>query len=226
MWTTAPPQYGCAMSVRPLRAMTRLAVAVAAVSLAYLAVVSTQVLLGAEPDVEESAGAIIVLGAAQYDGVPSPALEGRLQRARQLWEDGVAPLIVVTGGQQPGDRFDEATAGRTWLHERGVPEQRILREVQGRNSYDQLAASQRFLREEGVEEVVLVSNALHATRLRLIADELGLDATVAVAQHAGATAVIEQARLAAREVAAVSLGQVIGFRRLRNVERMVRAAGL
>jgi uncharacterized SAM-binding protein YcdF (DUF218 family) len=212
------------MRGQPARALARLAVVLGVLGVAYLAVVTGQVLVGAKPDVEQRAGAIIVLGAAQYDGVPSPALERRLRRALALWENDVAPLVVVTGGHQPGDRFDEATAGRTWLHQRDVPERHIRREVHGRNSYDQLAASQRFLREEGVEKAVLVSHRFHATRLRLIADEVGLEATVAVPRRSDRT-LTEQGRLAAREVAAVGLGQVIGFRRLRNLEEAVAAAG-
>lgn len=213
------------MRAHPLRLLSRLALVVGLVGVVYLAVVTAQVLLGARSDVDQSAGAIIVMGAAQYDGVPSPALERRLERALGLWERGVAPLLVVTGGHQPGDRFNEATASRTWLHERGVPEDAILREVDGRNSYDQLAASERFLNDEGVQEVVLVSHRFHATRLRMTADEVGLAATVAVAAP-GDLALRSRARLAAREVVAVSLGQIIGFRRLRNLVETVETSDL
>lgn len=213
------------MRAHPLRLLARLALVVGLIGVAYLAVVTAQVLLGARSDVDQSAGAIIVMGAAQYDGVPSPALQRRLERALALWERGVAPLIVVTGGHRPGDRFNEATASRTWLHERGVPEDAILREVDGRNSYDQLAASERFLNDEGVQEVVLVSHRFHATRLRMIADEVGLAATVAVASP-GDLALRSRARLAAREVVAVSLGQIIGFRRLRNLVETVETSDL
>lgn len=213
------------MRAHPLRLLARLALVVGLIGVAYLAVVTAQVLLGARSDVDQSAGAIIVMGAAQYDGVPSPALQRRLERALALWERGVAPLIVVTGGHQPGDRFNEATASRTWLHERGVPEDAILREVDGRNSYDQLAASERFLNDEGVQEVVLVSHRFHAPRLRMIADEVGLAATVAVASP-GDLALRSRARLAAREVVAVSLGQIIGFRRLRNLVETVETSDL
>lgn len=206
------------MNVRQLRTLG-LVVAMGLVgSLAYLGVVTGQVLLGAKGDPEptESVGAIVVMGAAQYDGVPSPALSQRLEQALSLWRADLAPLIVVTGGGQPGDRFDEATAATTWLHHRGVPDHRIRREVQGRNTYDQLAATQRFLEAEGIESVLLVSHRLHATRLRLIADEVGLRAGVSPAPSQG-TVLPTTARLAAREIGAVAAGQVIGFRRLRNL---------
>lgn len=203
------------MDLHPLRAVgLLLAVAVATV-VGYLGVVTGQVLLGARGDVSEHAGAIVVLGAAQYDGVPSPALRQRLERALALWEDDTAPLIVVTGGGQPGDRFNEATAARTWLHERGVPDGDIRREVRGRNTYDQLAATARFLDREGVQDVVLVSHRLHSARLRMIAEEVGLQAKVSPTPSQGIAT--RTARLAAREIGAVAAGQVIGFRRLRNL---------
>lgn len=203
------------MDLHPLRAVgLLLAVAVATV-VGYLGVVTGQVLLGARGDVSEHAGAIVVLGAAQYDGVPSPALRQRLERALALWEDDTAPLIVVTGGGQPGDRFNEATAARTWLHERGVPDDDIRREVRGRNTYDQLAATARFLDREGVQDVVLVSHRLHSARLRMIAEEVGLQAKVSPTPSQGIAT--RTARLAAREIGAVAAGQVIGFRRLRNL---------
>lgn len=204
------------MDARPLRNLGLLLAAVLAGALVYLGVVTGQVLLGAKGDATEPAGAIIVLGAAQYDGVPSPALRQRLEQALALWRDETAPLIVVTGGGQPGDRFNEATAARTWLHERGVPDAQIRREVHSRNTYDQLAATSRVLDDEGVEHVLLVSHRLHATRLRLIADEVGLRAKVSPAPAQGA-AVRNTVRLAAREIGAVAAGQVIGFRRLRNL---------
>lgn len=208
------------MDLHPLRALGLLLGVVVAAVVGYLGVVTGQVLLGAkgdagEGDAGEPAGAIVVLGAAQYDGVPSPALRQRLERALALWEDETAPLIVVTGGGQPGDRFNEATAARTWLHERGVPDADIRREVRGRNTYDQLAATARFLDREGVEDVVLVSHRLHSARLRMIADEVGLQAKVSPTPSQGIAT--RTARLAAREIGAVAAGQVIGFRRLRNL---------
>jgi uncharacterized SAM-binding protein YcdF (DUF218 family) len=210
-----------AMDVHPLRAVVLAVAAVGAVVAAYLGVVTGQVLLGAKEDAPEGAGAIVVLGAAQYDGVPSPALATRLEHALELWRADVASLLVVTGGRRPGDRFHEATAARTWLHARGVPEERIRREVHSRNTYDQIAATTRFLQDEGVERVVLVSDPLHATRLRKIADEVGLDAQVSPTPSPQGR-LPDRAMAAAREVGAVAAGQVIGFRRLRNV---LEAAG-
>ncbi len=201
---------------RPRRPLLLILLAIAVLGVAYLAVSASQVVLGASADEPLAGEAIVVLGAAQYDGAPSPALEQRLQRAHALWEDGVAPVIVVTGGKLPQDQFTEAGAGSIWLQARGVPEEAIRREVQSANTYDQLAATARLLRDEGISSVVLVSHDLHAARLRAIAAEVGLEATVApVPSHRAGPAWSERL---VRETGSLAAGQLMGFRRLRNVQ--------
>ena len=98
----------------------------------YIGITFVQVWLASRHDGAKAADAIVVLGAAQYDGRPSPVLTARLDHALDLWKQGLAPVIVVTGGKRPGDRFTEATASANYLLERGVPDDKILREVQGR----------------------------------------------------------------------------------------------
>ena len=159
------------------------------------------------------AGAIVVLGAAQYDGRPSPALAARLDHAYELWDQGLAPIIVVTGGRQEGDRFTEATAGYNDLRARGVPDEAIRKEVQGRTTYESLAATSRFLREEGIDDVILVSSPAHAARIAGIADDVGLDGVVSPAEGSASV------RSLARESAIVALGQLVGYRRLERFDR-------
>jgi uncharacterized SAM-binding protein YcdF (DUF218 family) len=180
--------------------------------MAYLAVTFIQVWRASSEDGAQPADAIVVLGAAQYDGRPSPVLEARLQRALELYEGGLAPLIVVTGGRQAGDTFTEATAGYNWLRDEGVPDEAIEKEVQGRSTYESLAATARFLRDEDVMEVVLVTDGYHALRVSGIAREVGLTPHVSGVDMDGPTI----AQLS-RETGAVSLGRVIGYRRLTNL---------
>lgn len=194
----------------------RLALVALAVAAVYVAVTAVQVWLAAQRDGTRPAAAIVVLGAAQYDGLPSPALRERLDHAADLYARDIAPVVVVTGGSQPGDRFNEATAAVTYLHRLGIPDSAIRREVQGRNTWEQLAASARFLRAEGIGDVVLVSHPWHAYRLRLVADEVGLEATVS-ATHRSRLLARHNLRHAAREVGAVAAGRLIGFRRLTNL---------
>ncbi len=150
------------------------AAAIALVGL-YVGVTFVQVWWATGQDDARPSEAIIVLGAAQYDGEPSPVLEERLDHAHVLWDEGMAPMIVVTGGRQPGDRFTEATASYNHLRDLGVPDDDILKEVDGTNTWEQLAASARFLAERDVTDVILVTDDYHAYRVEAIAGELGLE---------------------------------------------------
>ena len=102
--------------------------------LVYVVVTFVQVWAASRENQAGKAGAIVVLGAAQYNGRPSPVLAARLDHALDLYHDGVAPLIVVTGGRQQGDRFTEATTGYNYLRDHGVPDDAIRKEVQGRST--------------------------------------------------------------------------------------------
>jgi uncharacterized SAM-binding protein YcdF (DUF218 family) len=184
------------------------AVALLALAVLYPTVTFARVWWASRQDGARDAQAIVVLGAAQYDGRPSPALQNRLDQALALWEQGLAPLIVVTGGRQEGDRFTEATSGYNYLRSRGVPDEALRLEVQGHTTYESVAATARFLREEGLDDVILVSSPATAARLTGIADELGLDAVVS--PSAGRASL----RALLRETAAVSVGELIGYRRL------------
>ena len=211
---------------RVLRLGVRAAVVCSLLLVAYLVVTFLQVTWAATRDGHDPAQAIIVLGAAQYDGVPSPVLQGRLDHAFELWDDGVAPTLVVTGGKQPGDRFTEAAASFDYLRDKGVPELSILREEQGANTWEQLAAATRFLAERDIDQVVLVSDDYHALRLDRIAHELGLVAQVSPVDP-GLSA-LGRAKALARETAAVAVGRIVGFRRLVNLDdqlSIVRSAG-
>ena len=116
----------------------------------YLAVTFAQVYRAARRDEAQPAEAIVVFGTAQYDGEPSPVLAARLDHAIELYEAKLAPVVVVTGGNQPGDRFTEAAASATYLLERGVPDEDVLREVSGTSSWQSLAAVSEFLAERDI----------------------------------------------------------------------------
>src|SRR4051812_42740537 len=109
-------------------------------SIAYYGVTLYQVRSVAASDQTRPVDAIVVMGAAQYDGRPSPQLAARLDHVLELWQQGLAPQVFVTGGKQPADRFTEAQSSARYLEDRGVPESAILREDQGRNSWESLSA--------------------------------------------------------------------------------------
>lgn len=152
--------------------------------------------------------AAVVLGAAQYNGEPSPVLRARLDESVELYETGDVDLVVVTGGGQAEDVTTEAKTGYDYLREAGVPDERIRLEVQGGSTYESLAATSRFLRDEGVIEVVLVTDRYHARRALLTAQEVGLSPTVSLTpQRAPIDRLVQ-------ETGGVAVGRLISFRRL------------
>lgn len=193
-------------------------VAVPVLLVAYFAATLVQVWWVARQDQRHPADAIVVLGAAQYDGTPSPQLAARLDHALILWNEGLAPTIVVTGGKQPGDRFTEAEAGATYLHRLGVPDDAILRETTSQSSWESLAASARFLQERGITAVTLVSDPFHSLRIRLIAEELGFDAHVSPTRTSPISGFDVWLRYLTESLR-VAFGEVFGFGRLARATR-------
>ncbi|HET7041500.1 MAG TPA: YdcF family protein [Gemmatimonadales bacterium] len=130
----------------------------------------------AREDQRRPAGAIVVLGAAQYNGKPSPVLKARLDHALELEEAGFAPLLVVTGGIGSGDRESEATVGRRYLVARGVPDSQVVVLPEGKNTDQTMAAVGDWVRDRGLIDVLLVSDAFHLARLRVEARRHGVTA--------------------------------------------------
>jgi uncharacterized SAM-binding protein YcdF (DUF218 family) len=184
----------------------------------YFAVTFLQVWQTGRRDEARPAQAVIVLGAAQYDGRPSAVLRARLDHAAALYHRKLAPVVVVTGGKIEGDRFTESAASANYLHTKGVPDEAILREVQGRNSWQSLAASARFLKERGIRDVVLVSDPFHAARIAGISEELGFRTATSPTRNSPITG-LSELRHMITETAQVGVARVIGFRRLVRLEQ-------
>jgi uncharacterized SAM-binding protein YcdF (DUF218 family) len=127
-------------------------------------------------DDPRSAGAIVVLGAAQYDGRPSPVFAARLDHAIDLYLAGRAPVLVVTGGKQPGDRTTEAATARGYAVRRGVPEAAILLEDEGRTTVESISSVARILAAAGIPDALFVSDPTHMLRVLLIARDEGVEA--------------------------------------------------
>lgn len=120
--------------------------------------------------------AILVLGAAQYDGAPSPVFVGRLEHARLLYEEGRSETILVLGGGAPGDRTTEAEAGREWLISRGVPSDAVVASPIGSTTLESLEAAAAWMGDHGMESAFLVSDPWHNLRVKRMASDLGLEA--------------------------------------------------
>lgn len=210
------------MILGPIKLALRLAVGALVVLVAYVGVTFAQVRAASERDEARPADAIVVFGAAQFNGRPSAVLRARLDHAADLYRRRLAPVVWVTGGRQPGDRFTEAATSASYLIERGIPEKRIKREVQGRSSWDSLASTAAYLKAAHAREVVLVSDPFHSYRIKAMAGELGLDG------HASPTRTSpivggSARRHMLRETVAVAIGRVIGYRREAGVKRVSRS---
>jgi uncharacterized SAM-binding protein YcdF (DUF218 family) len=119
--------------------------------------------------------AIVVLGAAQYDGRPSPVLQARLDAALEAWNAGYAPLIIVTGGKLEGDRFTEAESSRNFLVDNGVPSSAILLENEGHSTEQSMDGVVRLMNQQGMHRALFVSDGFHLFRIKYIADHLGIE---------------------------------------------------
>jgi uncharacterized SAM-binding protein YcdF (DUF218 family) len=177
----------------------------------YYLVTLFQVWSTGRSDQARPVDAIVVLGAAQYDGRPSPLLAARLDHVVELWNAELAPKVVVTGGKQPGDRFTEADASRRYLVERGVPDAAIVEEHESHNSYDSLVGVRDVLGRGA--RILLVSDPFHSLRIRLTSQELGMVAYVSPTRTSPIRGT-EAFGKELKEAAGVSVGRVIGFRRL------------
>jgi uncharacterized SAM-binding protein YcdF (DUF218 family) len=189
----------------------KLLAAVVALLALYLGVTFVQVVLASGRDNRASADAIVVLGAAQWNGKPSPVLAARLDHAAELYRDGVAPVIVVVGGKQQGDRTTQGQAGYAYLRALGVPDEALKVEVGGRDTYTELSATANILRDAGMgTDVVLVTSPYHSLRAGGVAREVGLNPHVSPSGD-GATVAAN-----VRETAGVAAGRLVGYRRLSN----------
>jgi uncharacterized SAM-binding protein YcdF (DUF218 family) len=122
------------------------------------------------------AGAIVVLGAAQFDGRPSPVYAARLDHAVSLYLHGMAPILIVTGGKAEGDRTTEADAGRAYAVAHDVPSSAILAETHGRTTLESLDAVAAMLRTRHIRDAIFVSDPTHMLRVLRIAQDLGITA--------------------------------------------------
>jgi uncharacterized SAM-binding protein YcdF (DUF218 family) len=162
----------------------------------------------ARQDDRPRSDAIVVLGASQFDGRPSSVFKARLQHARALWEDGVAPQVVTVGGGQPGDRTTEAEAGAAFLEERGVD---VVAVPEGRNTLQSMEAVERVMADHGWRSAVLVTDPWHSLRSRTMARDQGIDAQTSPTRAGPSVRTRDtQIRYILRETAAYLYYRVLG----------------
>ncbi len=120
----------------------------------------------------QRADAIVVLGAAQYEGRPSPVLKARLDHAAALWARGLAPRMIVTGGRGVGDTTSEAAVGKRYLVQHGVPADSIALDIEGLTTSQSMLAVRRIVGRKAYPAVILVSDPFHMLRLAILARRL------------------------------------------------------
>jgi uncharacterized SAM-binding protein YcdF (DUF218 family) len=156
------------------------------------------------------ADAIVVLGAAQYDGRPSPVFRGRLDHAVLLFEDDFADLIIVLGAGQPGEGFTEAQAGAEYLMGEGVPGEAVIPSPRGQTTWESLRAAAEVMDQEGLGSAFLVSDPWHNLRIRRMARDLGIEGYVSATWQSAARSQATRLSGYTREVFAYLFYRVFG----------------
>lgn len=175
--TGTPPVAVTARRRSPVRRALALVLGLLLAVLLLLPVVAAaRVLTAARHDDRTPTDVIVVLGAAQFWGRPSPVLEARLTHARALFRDDVAPRLVTVGSKQPGDRTTEAQAGRQWLVDAGVAAKDVWAVPTGHDTVQSLTAVARLMASRGWTSATIVTDPAHLARSLAIATSLGIDA--------------------------------------------------
>jgi uncharacterized SAM-binding protein YcdF (DUF218 family) len=200
------------MLFAPLRLAWRIFSLLVAVLLIYFAVTLVQVWLTSRHYDAHQADAIMVMGAAQYNGVPSPDLGARLDEAWTLFHQGKSDLIIVTGGKEPGDVYTEAEAGATYLKAKGVPAADIL-EAGGNNTYENVADATPQLLARHATTVLVTTDPFHEDRSMAISSSFGLVPSPTPTRTSPITG-WSTVPYFLKEAVGVGLGRIIGFNHL------------
>lgn len=159
---------------RVLRAIFRLAAGTLLGIVVIWAVSLAAVLLWSSMDQARPADSIVVLGAAQYDGRPSPVLKARLDHGIELWQQHMAKILILTGGRGYGDTTTEAAVGKTYAQKHGIPDSAILLENRGRTTRESMLGVADILEKRGIKSAILVSDPFHMLRLSIIGRRFGM----------------------------------------------------
>jgi uncharacterized SAM-binding protein YcdF (DUF218 family) len=178
----------------------------------YFAVTLVQVWLTSRQYDPRPAQAIVVMGAAQYDGVPSPDLQARLNEALLLFHQGYADVVTVTGNKEKGDRFTEAEAGARYLETKGVPSADIV-EAGGDDTWQSLSDVAPKLKARGDTKILMVTDPFHEDRSMAIASQLGLVPYPTPTQTSPITG-WSTVPYFLKEALGVGLGRIIGYQHL------------
>jgi len=190
-----------AAAKRPLRrhGTLWLGALVAAGAVAWLATICVGIVGQASRQEIHSADAIVVFGAAEYSGRPSPVYRARLDHAFDLFQRGVAPAVITTGGAAADPRYSEGGVGHDYLMHRGVPESNLIAETQGSDTAQSAARIGVIMRTNHMHSCVAVSDAYHVFRIRKLLEHEGLQAWVSPRPDSRPHSVWQRAEAVLRE---------------------------
>src|SRR5271165_286848 len=162
-----------------LRPWLLLLLAVAGALLLFLGIIGMRIVHAASERPSHPADAIVIFGAAEYVGRPSPVYRARLDHGFDLFEQGMAPVVITTGGSALDPDYSEGGVGRDYLLKRGIPEQDLIAETQGSDTAQSVERVTNIMRENGMHTCIAVSDAYHVFRIRALLEREGMQVEVA-----------------------------------------------
>lgn len=157
-----------------MRKLLKIFIILLAITLGVFGWLFFQIITTGQSDQTEHGDAIVVLGAAEYGGKPSPVFQARLDHAKELYEKGVAPLIITTGGTYPGEKKSEGEVGKKYLEKKAVPASSIIAETESLTTKQNLMRVRDLIKEKNIQRIILVSDPFHMYRAMILAKDLGL----------------------------------------------------
>jgi uncharacterized SAM-binding protein YcdF (DUF218 family) len=156
-----------------------LLLAVAGALLLFFGISGSRIVRAAAEAPTQKADVIVIFGAAEYSGHPSPVYRARLDHGYELFQQGMAPVVITTGGSAQDPEFSEGGVGRDYLLRRGVPEQALIAETQGSDTAQSAARVANIMRANGIRSCIAVSDAYHVFRIRALLEHEGVQVELA-----------------------------------------------
>jgi uncharacterized SAM-binding protein YcdF (DUF218 family) len=195
-----------AASAQPHRSWIRwLGVLVVLALVTFFLAASRQIVRQSERDEAQPADAIVVFGAAQYAGRPSPVFKARLDHAYALFRRNLAPIVIVTGGSADDPRFSEGGVGRDYLISRGIPERDLIAETQSSNTSREAERVATIMRVNGMRTCIAVSDRFHMFRIKALLEDEGVGVYASPRPEARTATGWQQVQIVAREAASYML---------------------
>ena len=162
-----------------MRPWRLLAIALAGALILFFGITGSRIVSAAAESPQKKADVIVIFGAAEYSGRPSPVYRARLDHGFELFQKAMAPVVITTGGAAQDPDFSEGGVGRDYLLRRGIPEQALIAETQGSDTAESAARVANIMRANGMRSCIAVSDAYHVFRIRALLEHEGVQVELA-----------------------------------------------